>query len=122
MSLCFLQDGLVFKHIAGLHSELYAVDSEGRLHVWPWASPAPLPRPHPLEARLQLEDERIKLIDGKFLRASIITESGKVRQSLIVTRMRADTFAFAFLTAGHVGGRDGEGRSQAYGGQGSLFP
>lgn len=69
---------MVFKHIAGLQSELYAVDSEGKLHGWVWSSGAPLPRPHPLEERLQLQDEKIKLIGAKILRASVVTESGKV--------------------------------------------
>ncbi len=68
----------MFKHIAGLHSELYAVDSEGKLHGWLWSSSAPLPRPHPLEEHLNLQDERIKLIGAKFLRASIVMDSGKV--------------------------------------------
>lgn len=75
---CSSKDGLVFKHIAGLYSELYAVDSEGKLHGWVWSSSTPLPRPHPLEERLQLQDEKIKLIGAKFLRASVVTESGKV--------------------------------------------
>ena len=74
-----IQDGVIFKHIAGLHSELYAVDSEGKLHGWVWSSGTPLPQPHPLEARLHLQNEKIKLISGKFLRASVVTQSGKVR-------------------------------------------
>jgi len=69
---------MVFKHIAGLHSDLYAVDSEGKLHSWAWASSTSQPKPHPLERRLLLKDEKIKLIAGKFLRASVVTESGKV--------------------------------------------
>jgi hypothetical protein len=77
---CYIlpQDGFVFKHIAGVHSELYAVDSEGKLHGWVWSSSTPRLRPHPLEEHLDLQDEKIKLIGGKFLRASIVTESGKV--------------------------------------------
>ncbi len=74
----FCQDGTIFKHIVGLHSELYAVDSEGKLHGWAWSSSTPTPGPHPLTEHLQLQDERIKLIAGKFLRASVVTESGKV--------------------------------------------
>lgn len=72
---------MLFKHIAGLHSELYAVDEEGKLHGWAWSSNTPKPRPHPLEACLQLQDEKVKLIAGKFLRASVVTESGKVGSS-----------------------------------------
>ena len=57
---------------------MLAVDSEGRLHSWPWACPFPTPKRHPREAELQLENERIKLISAKVLRASVVTESGKV--------------------------------------------
>ncbi len=70
---------MVFRHITGLHSQLYAVDSQGKLHGWLWSSSTPLPRPHPLEEELHIEKERIKLIAGKFLRASVVMESGKVR-------------------------------------------
>ena len=69
---------MIFKYIAGLHSELYAVDSEGKLHGWVWSSNAPRPKPHPLEEYLNLQNEKIRLIGGKFLRASVVTESGKV--------------------------------------------
>ncbi len=61
-----------------MHSELYAVDSNGHLHGWVWANPCPTQRPHPLEKKLGLEDEKIKFIAGKFMRASVVTESGKV--------------------------------------------
>ena len=64
--------------MAGLHSELYAVDVEGLLHGWTWSSPVPMKQPNPLEAHLGLQDEKIRMIAGKFLRASVVTESGKV--------------------------------------------
>lgn len=74
-----LQDGHTFKHIAGLYSELLAVDSEGKLHGWAWSTTTPHPRPHPLEAALELGDEIIKLLSARLLRGSLVTDSGKVR-------------------------------------------
>ena len=67
-----------FKHIAELYSELLAVDTDGNLHSWPWSSPLPSPKGHPRLANLQLENEKIKLLSAKILRASVVTESGKV--------------------------------------------
>lgn len=55
------------------------MDADGRLHGWLWSSPVPTAKPHPLEVHLGLQDERIKMIGGKFMRASCVTESGKVR-------------------------------------------
>lgn len=73
-----IQDGVRFKQIAELYSELLAVDSEGRLHSWPWSSPVPSNKRYPREAELQLENEKIRLISAKVLRATVVTESGKV--------------------------------------------
>lgn len=69
---------MYFKHVAELYSELLAVDSEGNLHSWSWSSPTPSSKRHPRVAELQLENEKIKLLSAKFLRASVVTESGKV--------------------------------------------
>ena len=79
MHFMCVQAGVCFKHIAELYSELLAVDSEGRLYSWPWSSPLPSQKPHPREVELQLENEKIKLISAKTLRATVVTESGKVR-------------------------------------------
>ena len=78
--LSFLsQSGQHFSHITGLYTELLAVDNDGRLRSWPWSSPAPLPAPYPLEAELGLSHERVKMISGRLLRVTVVTESGKVR-------------------------------------------
>ena len=73
-----IQSDVSFKHIAALHSELLAVDSDGKLHGWAWSSRTPSTRPHPIEAELKLTDEKIRLIGAKLTRASVVTESGKV--------------------------------------------
>lgn len=74
-----LQGGLKFQHIAGLYSDLLAVDLKGRLHGWSWQSHLPHSSPHALEGELGLEGEKIRLIAAKVLRASLLTESGKVQ-------------------------------------------
>ena len=65
-----------FKHIAGLHSELVAIDTEGAL--WRWAWQAAAVEPHPLVIELGLAGERVKLLAGRQLRLSVVMESGKV--------------------------------------------
>ena len=67
----------MFTHIAGLKSELLAVDDKGVLYSWPWDQPLPPSMPHPRLTELGLQGERIKLLSAKLLRASAITESGK---------------------------------------------
>lgn len=74
-----LQVGLKFQHISGLYSDLLAVDVTGRLHTWAWQSHLPHALPLALERELGLEGEKIRLIAGRVLRASVITESGKVQ-------------------------------------------
>ena len=64
--------------MAGLHSELYAIDANGRLHGWVWSCPVPMELPHPLEVHLGVQEEKITMIAGRFMRASILTDSGKV--------------------------------------------
>ena len=65
-----------YKHIAGLSSELLAVDMDGQLWRWAWQSCAP--EPHPLIKSLGLEGEKVRFLGGRLLRASVVTESGKV--------------------------------------------
>ena len=79
-----LQEGPFFKHITGMYSELLAVGTNGKLHGWMWLSPIPSTRPHPLEANLEIADESVRLLSGKLLRGSVITESGKVRTGPIL--------------------------------------
>lgn len=68
----------MFTHIASLKSELLAVDDKGVLYSWPWVQPSPPSAPHPRLAELGLEGERVKLLSAKLLRASAVTESGKI--------------------------------------------
>ena len=68
-----------FKHITGIHSELVALDTEGTLWKWGWKSVNI--EPHPLVCELGLVGESVKLLSGKQLRVSVVTESGKVRSS-----------------------------------------
>lgn len=69
-----------FKHIAGLHSELVAVDSEGLVWRWAWQSGGI--EPHPLVNELGLAEERVKFLSGRQLRVSVVTETGKVSYNL----------------------------------------
>lgn len=71
-----------YKHIVGLSSELLAVDMDGQLWRWAWQSCAP--EPHPLVKSLGLEGEKVKFLAGRVLRASVVTESGKVGQCLLL--------------------------------------
>lgn len=71
----------LFKYICGLHSELVAVDTEGALWRWGWKSA--MVEPHPLVNDLGLVGESIKLLSGKQLRASAVTDSGKARSIVI---------------------------------------
>lgn len=70
-----LQSGLRFKHIVGLYSELLGVDHCGRVYEWAWQSPFPLLCK---EEELGLVGEHVRLIAGRVLRATAVTESGKV--------------------------------------------
>ena len=70
-----------FKHIAGLHSDLVAVDTDGLLWRWAWKGTGI--EPHPLVSELGLAGERVRLLAGRQLRVSAVTESGKVRAGLM---------------------------------------
>ena len=73
-----------FSHIASLHSELVAVTTDGYLHQWLWNDPiAPVPQKekhcHNRASFLNLTDtEKVTKISAWNIRASIVTESGKV--------------------------------------------
>lgn len=64
--------------IAGLYSELIAVDNHGCLRRWLWAAAAPQPGPHPACERLQMRGDGVRILSARTLRASVVTESGKV--------------------------------------------
>ena len=48
------------------------------LYHWPWNLPIPPFSPHPRIAELGLEGERVKFLSAKLLRASLVTDSGKI--------------------------------------------
>lgn len=64
--------------ISSTKSELLAVDEHGLLYGWPWNESIPPTKPHPRSSELGLEEEAIKLLSGKVLRATVVTESGKI--------------------------------------------
>ncbi len=64
--------------MAAMHSEILLVSSEGRqLYSWACGSD-PSPRPHPLSEELELEGERISLMEASDIRATVVTETGKI--------------------------------------------
>ena len=68
-----------FVAMAAMHSEILLVSSESRqLYSWPCSADALSPKPHPLSEELGLEGERIALLEASDIRATLVTESGKV--------------------------------------------
>ena len=64
--------------MAAMHSEILLVSSkERRLYSWACAGDS-APQPHPLTEELGLEGERVGVVDASDIRATVITESGKV--------------------------------------------
>jgi hypothetical protein len=67
-----------FVTIAAMHSEILLVSSGSRqLYSWTCASD-PSIKPHPLSKELGLLGERISLVEANDIRATLVTESGKV--------------------------------------------
>ena len=72
-----------FLKIAALHSELIAVSTDGKLHQWKWQDRLPMPvvavqHSHRRAIDMRLKDEKIAMLDACNVRASVLTESGKV--------------------------------------------
>ena len=72
-----------FSHIASLHSELVAVSLDGKLHQWKWSEATPVKaipgqHSHSRAADMKLKDEKIASLAACNIRASVMTESGKV--------------------------------------------
>ncbi|XP_059176788.1 E3 ubiquitin-protein ligase UBR5-like isoform X3 [Physella acuta] len=75
---------LLFKHIEAMFSDLVAVGRDGRLYSWRWSDPEPYKNTenpnirHPKAATLGLVQEKITLLSACGVRASVLTESGKI--------------------------------------------
>ncbi|XP_076437649.1 E3 ubiquitin-protein ligase UBR5-like [Babylonia areolata] len=73
-----------FSHIGAMHSELIAVGTNGLLYCWKWSDPEPYRSTdnpmsrHPKTASLALLGEKMVGMAVCSIRASVVTESGKV--------------------------------------------
>lgn len=76
--------GTKFVHIVALYSELVALSSTGQLHQWKWSDPEPYKNPeqpgvhHPKTVSLGLSGDRCVLLEARCVRATVVTESGRV--------------------------------------------
>ncbi|XP_068706016.1 E3 ubiquitin-protein ligase UBR5-like [Montipora foliosa] len=72
-----------FIHIGAMYSELVCVGADGKLYQWKWEDPLPYQEQgnavyHPRATALGLEDEKVVSVSASSIRASALTESGKV--------------------------------------------
>ncbi|EEC00482.1 ubiquitin protein ligase edd, putative, partial [Ixodes scapularis] len=78
------EKGVKFVHIASLYSELVALSSTGQLHQWKWTEAEPYKNcdqpsvHHPKTLSLGLVGERCVLVEARCVRATAVTESGRV--------------------------------------------
>ena len=68
-----------------MYSELVCVGADGKLYQWRWEDPLPYQEQdsgvyHPRVRALGLADEKVVSVSASSIRASVLTESGKVRQ------------------------------------------
>lgn len=76
--------GSKFVHIVALYSELVALSSTGQLHQWKWSEAEPYKNSeqpaihHPKTLSLGLGGERCLLLEARCVRATVVTESGRV--------------------------------------------
>ncbi len=63
--------------MAVLHSEVLLVDSDGKLHSWRCDGVSGV-TPHPLTESLGLTEERVRLVESGGIRATVVTETGRV--------------------------------------------
>lgn len=74
----------LFTHIEAMYSDLIAIGKDGRLYCWRWADPEPYRNPenpavrHPKASFLNLNQEKIVQLAACGVRASVLTESGKI--------------------------------------------
>ncbi|BFZ21562.1 hypothetical protein BsWGS_24601 [Bradybaena similaris] len=77
-------DQPLFSHIEAMYSDLVAVGKDGRLYTWKWTESEPYRNPenanihHPKTSALGLVQEKITLLSACMVRASVLTESGKI--------------------------------------------
>lgn len=72
-----------FTHIAAMYSELICVGADGKLYQWKWEDPLPYKEQdaaiyHPRVRSLGLADEKVVAVSASSIRASVLTETGKV--------------------------------------------
>ncbi|GFO10305.1 E3 ubiquitin-protein ligase ubr5 [Plakobranchus ocellatus] len=74
----------LFSHIEAMYSDLVAIGKDGRLYCWKWADSEPYRNPenpavrHPKASALNLTQEKITILAACGVRASVLTESGKI--------------------------------------------
>lgn len=67
-----------FVAMAAMHSEILLVTAEDRT-LYSWSCDGHMtPKPHPLTKDLGLEEERVLLVECSDIRATVVTESGKI--------------------------------------------
>ncbi|CAL1532111.1 unnamed protein product [Lymnaea stagnalis] len=77
-------DPPLFRHIEAMYTDLVAVGRDGRLYSWKWADSEPYKSSenpntrHPKSLALGLIQEKITLLSACGVRASVLTESGKI--------------------------------------------
>ena len=102
----------VFVAMALLHSEILLVSAESRqLYSWSCndnSSHLPSLVPHPLTEELGLSSERIAMVESSDVRATVVTESGKVATfyDSLLRGMHLTGF-FLLLWEGNIHGRIG---------------
>lgn len=66
-----------------MYSELVCVGADGKLYQWKWEDPLPYREQdvmcHPRVKALGLMDEKVVSVSASSIRASVLTESGKVK-------------------------------------------
>ena len=66
-----------------MYSELVCVGANGKLYQWKWEDPLPYREQdvvyHPRVKALGLVDEKVVSVSASSIRASVLTESGKVK-------------------------------------------
>ena len=75
--------------MASMYSELVAISNDGRMHQWKWNDPGPVSiksgeHTHPKVNGLRLADEKVVDIAASNVRATVLTDSGKVSCKMLL--------------------------------------